>query len=65
MTHDRLVQQIDVRAGRYDVYVAGGSPGGTVRLLMHYYNVRNQYHCIAVAQSSEPRILLLSLSAHC
>lgn len=27
-----------MQAGRYDVYMADGSSGGTVRLLMHFYN---------------------------
>lgn len=26
-----------MKAGRYDVFVAGDSPGGTIRLLMHFY----------------------------
>lgn len=33
----RLVNQ-GLRAGRYDVYMAAGSGGGTVRLLMHFFN---------------------------
>jgi hypothetical protein len=33
----RLVDQ-GMRAGRYDLHLAEGTPGGTVRLLMHFYN---------------------------
>jgi hypothetical protein len=33
----RLVEQ-GMRAGRYDLHLAEGTSGGTVRLLMHFYN---------------------------
>jgi len=33
----RLREQKGMKAGSYDVFVAGDSQGGTIRLLMHRY----------------------------